>query len=56
MNTRATHVPVGDDQRQHLELARQIAGSANHRYDTQMFTVPETITPGVRHIISQRTR
>ena len=29
---RATHVPVGDDQRQHLELARDIAASFNHEF------------------------
>ena len=29
---RATHVPVGDDQRQHLELARDIASSFNHEF------------------------
>ncbi len=29
---KATHVPVGDDQKQHLELAREIAGTFNDRY------------------------
>jgi tryptophanyl-tRNA synthetase len=38
-------VPVGDDQRQHLELARELAVRFNHRYgDT--FTVPEAAIPG----------
>ncbi|HLV58717.1 MAG TPA: tryptophan--tRNA ligase [Natronosporangium sp.] len=37
-------VPVGQDQAQHLELARQVATRFNHRYgDT--FTVPEAVTP-----------
>jgi tryptophanyl-tRNA synthetase len=37
-------VPVGDDQRQHLELTRDIAGRFNHRYgDT--FVVPEASIP-----------
>lgn len=37
-------VPVGDDQRQHLELARDVALRFNHRYgDT--FVVPEAAIP-----------
>ena len=36
----ATHVPVGDDQKQHLELARDIAQRFNQRYG-ETFTVPE---------------
>jgi tryptophanyl-tRNA synthetase len=39
-------VPVGDDQRQHLELARDLAVRFNHRYgDT--FVVPEAAIPTV---------
>ncbi|MGH6988373.1 MAG: tryptophan--tRNA ligase [Stellaceae bacterium] len=38
---RATHVPVGEDQKQHLELARDIAGAFNRRYDTEFFPLPE---------------
>ncbi len=42
----ADAVPVGDDQRQHLELARELALRFNNRYgDT--FTVPEAAIPGV---------
>lgn len=37
-------VPVGDDQSQHLELARSIASSFNHTYG-QVFPVPEGIFP-----------
>ena len=37
-------VPVGDDQRQHLELARDLAIRWNHRYGTT-FTVPEAAIP-----------
>ena len=33
----ATHVPVGDDQRQHLELANDIAQKFNHDYGKQFF-------------------
>src|SRR6202522_4267494 len=38
---RATHVPVGDDQKQHLELARDLAGTFNHRYGVDFFPLPE---------------
>jgi len=37
----ATHVPVGDDQRQHLELARDIATKFNSDTGTETFTLPE---------------
>lgn len=38
---KATHVPVGEDQKQHLELARDIAGAFNRRYDVEYFPLPE---------------
>jgi tryptophanyl-tRNA synthetase len=38
---KATHVPVGDDQKQHLELARDIAGAFNRRYERDFFPLPE---------------
>ena len=44
----ATHVPVGDDQKQHLELARDIAQKFNHDFcpaDAPLFTLPEPIIP-----------
>jgi tryptophanyl-tRNA synthetase len=41
----ADFVPVGDDQRQHLELARELATRFNNRYG-QTFTVPEAAIPG----------
>ncbi|MBU2937679.1 MULTISPECIES: tryptophan--tRNA ligase [Pacificibacter] len=37
----ATHVPVGDDQKQHIELTRDIANKFNHDYKVDFF--PETI-------------
>jgi tryptophanyl-tRNA synthetase len=40
----ATHVPVGDDQRQHLELTRDLAERFNARYG-EVFTVPEPAIP-----------
>ena len=39
-----THVPVGDDQRQHLELAREIAERFNNRFGPT-FVVPEGMVP-----------
>jgi tryptophanyl-tRNA synthetase len=39
-----THVPIGDDQRQHLELARDIAERFNTRFG-ETFVVPEGIYP-----------
>jgi tryptophanyl-tRNA synthetase len=39
-------VPVGEDQRQHIELARDIAERFNARYG-ETFTLPEMIAPGV---------
>ncbi|KQS01835.1 tryptophan--tRNA ligase [Sphingomonas sp. Leaf357] len=36
-----THVPVGEDQKQHLELARDIAAKFNLDYDIDLFTPPE---------------
>lgn len=38
----ATHVPVGDDQKQHVELTRDIAERFNSRYG-ETFTIPEPI-------------
>ena len=39
----ATHVPVGEDQKQHLELARDIATKFNTDYGTELFTLPEPL-------------
>ncbi len=41
----ATHVPVGDDQKQHLELARDIAQKFNTDYGVDLFTLPDPIIP-----------
>jgi len=38
---KATHVPVGEDQKQHLELARDVAGAFNRAYDVDFFPQPE---------------
>jgi tryptophanyl-tRNA synthetase len=42
----ATHVPVGEDQKQHLELTRDIAAKFNHDYDTEFFPLPEPVIEG----------
>ena len=42
----AERVPVGDDQRQHLELCRDIALRFNHRYG-HTFVIPEAVLPKV---------
>ena len=42
----ATHVPVGEDQKQHLELARDIAGSFNRRFGVELFPLPEPMILG----------
>ncbi|MFC4303850.1 tryptophan--tRNA ligase [Cohnella boryungensis] len=43
---KANFVPVGDDQKQHLELTRDLAGRFNHRHgDT--FVIPEPFIPKV---------
>ena len=40
----ATHVPVGDDQKQHLELCRNIAQKFNHEYKIEnFFKIPEPL-------------
>ncbi len=39
-------VPVGDDQRQHLELTREVAQRFNNRYG-EVFTIPEAVIPTV---------
>jgi tryptophanyl-tRNA synthetase len=43
----ATHVPVGEDQKQHLELARDIAQKFNTDFGngTDIFTLPDPIIP-----------
>lgn len=43
----ATRVPVGDDQRQHLELANDIAQKFNHDYGVDFFPNVEPVIPGI---------
>ena len=42
----ATHVPVGDDQKQHLELSRDIAQKFNNDFGVQFFPQPEPLIYG----------
>lgn len=42
----ATHVPVGEDQKQHIELTRDIALKFNSDYDVDLFVVPEPFIGG----------
>lgn len=38
---KAARVPVGEDQRQHIELARDIAGAFNRKYEQDYFPMPD---------------
>jgi tryptophanyl-tRNA synthetase len=52
---KATHVPVGEDQKQHLELARDIAAKFNTDFGVEIFPLPEpTIPPSAPRIRSLR--
>ncbi len=42
----ATHVPVGEDQKQHLELTRDIALKFNHDYGVDFFPIVEPVIRG----------
>jgi tryptophanyl-tRNA synthetase len=42
----ATHVPVGEDQKQHIELARDIALKFNNDFDVELFLPPEPYIGG----------
>ena len=42
----ATHVPVGEDQKQHLELTRDIAQKFNNDFSTDLFPIPEPLIFG----------
>ncbi len=43
---KATLVPVGEDQKQHLELSRDIAGAFNRKFGTDYFPLPEPMIAG----------
>ena len=51
----ATHVPVGTDQKQHIELAKEIAKTINKKYKENVFTIPkEKILKNANKIMSLR--
>ena len=43
---KATHVPVGEDQKQHLELTRDLAATFNTKYGVEFFPQPEPVITG----------
>lgn len=43
----ADEVPVGEDQKQHVELTRDIAQRFNHVYEEEFFVVPQPVIPEV---------
>lgn len=45
-------VPVGEDQRQHLELTRNIAQRFNNRFQKDYFNIPETLVTKTPRIMS----
>lgn len=51
---RATHVPVGDDQSQHLELTREIAATINHQAGRQVFPLPQAVAGKAARVMSLR--
>ncbi|QRW00856.1 tryptophanyl-tRNA synthetase [Ceratobasidium sp. AG-Ba] len=51
---RATHVPVGEDQQQHLELSRDLAEAFNRTHKEQVFPLPQHIISPAKRILSLR--
>lgn len=51
---RATHVPVGDDQRQHVEFARTCAQTFNHTYakGEELLVAPEVVVSEAKRVMS----
>jgi len=49
---RATHVPVGEDQRQHLEFARECVSNFNHTFKTDCLVQPQTLISPSKRIMS----
>lgn len=50
---RATHVPVGEDQSQHLEFARECVTNFNHTYGGSHLVAPQTILCKHPHLLLQ---
>lgn len=51
---RATHVPVGEDQVQHLELSRDIADLFNRNFKSKLFTLPQQVLTPTKRVLSLR--
>lgn len=49
---KSTHVPVGDDQSQHLELCRNIARTFNSTFNTDYFPLPNTLLTPAKKVLS----
>lgn len=49
---RTTHVPVGHDQAQHLEFARELANCFNHVYGGNILVPPETLISPTKRVMS----
>lgn len=48
----ATYVPVGEDQRQHIELARNLADTFNHTHGKRFFWRPDAVYTSASRIMS----
>lgn len=51
---KSTEVPVGDDQEQHIELARSIAKTFNQRFKKNLFMLPKPIFTPYKRILNLR--
>ncbi|KAJ2375448.1 Tryptophan--tRNA ligase, mitochondrial [Coemansia sp. RSA 2607] len=51
---KATHIPVGEDQVQHIELARDISIHFNKTFKTRMFPLPEYMLTATKRVMSLR--
>jgi len=50
----ATHVPVGEDQVQHLELSRDLADLFNRTYKKRIFPLPQHVITPTKRVLSLR--
>ncbi|EJU05865.1 tryptophanyl-tRNA synthetase [Dacryopinax primogenitus] len=51
---KSTHIPVGEDQTQHLELAQDIARAFNHKFNTDIFPIPQQLSTPTKRVLSLR--
>lgn len=50
LGPKGTHVPVGDDQKQHVELARDIVRAVNARVERDLFPLPEPVFAAINRV------